>query len=154
MTHRSCMVEINATPQDIWAVISRYMHIDEFAPFVKSTDALTSGDNGVGSKRRNNFENGTTMVEEVIVWTPDSLLRVEASEFGTLPFRAVEAEISLVPLHNGRTKVTWSLDYLAKRGVLGWLMGQTIMKFSMGKFLNANLKGLADRVAVIRSQNA
>jgi hypothetical protein len=154
MIRRARTLEINATPQAIWSVISRYMHIDEFAPFVKSVDALTTGEDGVGSKRRNNFENGTAMVEEVTEWTPNRGYRIQSSEFGTLPFRDAEAEIVLAPLNNGRSKVTWSLDYRVKYGPLGWLMGQTIMKMSMGKFLDANLKGLSERVAVTQSKNA
>ncbi|NRA88545.1 MAG: SRPBCC family protein [Rhizobiales bacterium] len=152
MIRRSTTLEIEASPQMIWAVLGRYMHIDEFAPFVKSTDALTIGEDGVGSKRRNNFEIGTTMVEEVTVWLPDQQLRVRASEFGSLPFSEVEAEIILVPLENGRSKVTWSLDYLPKYGAFGWLMGQTVMKLSMGKFLGANLKGLAERISYNQSK--
>ncbi len=65
MIHHARTLEISDTPEAIWDVISRYMHIDEFAPFVKSVDALTTGEDAVGSKRRNNFTNGTSMVEEV-----------------------------------------------------------------------------------------
>jgi hypothetical protein len=154
MIHRSSTLEIDATAEEIWAVIGRYMFIHEYAPFVKTTDALTTGDDGVGSKRRNNFENGTTMVEEAIVWTPGLQQRVKGSEFGKLPFRHVEADISLEALNNGRTKVTGSLDFLGKRGPLGWLMGHTVVKLSMGKFLKANLDGLSKRVAITKRGNA
>ncbi|MCP4308925.1 MAG: SRPBCC family protein, partial [bacterium] len=146
-------LEISDTPEAIWDVISRYMHIDEFAPFVKSVDALTTGEDAVGSKRRNNFTNGTSMVEEVTEWTPNRGYRVQASEFGTLPFREVEAQITLGPLGNGRSKVTWALDFRPKYGPLGWLMGQTIMKISMGKLMDANLKGLSERVAIKQTEN-
>jgi len=151
MIYRSKYLELDASLQEIWDVIGRYMFIDEFAPFVKSTDALTSGEDGVGSKRRNNFENGTTMVEEVIIWAPDRQLRVKASEFGTLPFRAVVADISIQPISNARSKVKWSLEYLPNRGAVGWLMGHTVMKISMGTFLAANLKGLRKKVLSNRS---
>lgn len=46
------------------------------------------------------------MVEEVIVWSPNQRLRVLASEFGALPFRAVEFQSKLEPSGNGRSKVT------------------------------------------------
>jgi hypothetical protein len=64
-------LEIDATPDAIWAEIGRFMQIDEFAPFVTSVDALTAGENGIGSKRLNHFDNGTSMVEEVTQWRPN-----------------------------------------------------------------------------------
>lgn len=53
---------IDATPSAVWAVLSRFMNIDEFAPLVKSVDALTDGENRVGSMRRCHFEDGNSLV--------------------------------------------------------------------------------------------
>lgn len=47
MIHYERALEIDATPEAVWAVLGRYMHVDEFAPLVKSVDALTSGEDGV-----------------------------------------------------------------------------------------------------------
>lgn len=147
MIHRARSLEINAMPEVIWAELARYMHVDEFAPFVVSVDALTSGDDGLGSTRRNNFANGTSITEEVIEWVPNRKMGIKGSEFGTLPFRSADAIISLAPASRGKTKVTWSLDYTVKNGFFGWLLGQTIMKYSLGKVIDANLKGLAKSVS-------
>ena len=49
---------IDATPDAVWAVLGRFMHVDQFSPAITSVDALTTGEVGLGSKRRNNFENG------------------------------------------------------------------------------------------------
>ncbi len=38
------------------------------------------------------------------------------------------------------------MDYRVKFGPFGWLLGQTMMKLMMGKILDGNLKGLANRV--------
>ncbi len=40
------------------------------------------------------------------------------------------------------------MDYRVKYGPLGWLLGKTIMKLMMGKILNANLNGIAEKVKV------
>ena len=53
---------VNAEPEAVWQVLGDYMHDDEFCPLVESVDALTQGKDGVGSRRRNNFTNGTSMV--------------------------------------------------------------------------------------------
>ena len=59
---------IDAKPEDVWKVIGNYMEIDEFAPQIVSTEAMTDGENGVGSVRKNVFANGGYMVEEVTDW--------------------------------------------------------------------------------------
>ena len=45
----------------------------------------------------------------------------------------------------------WTMDYRVKYGPFGWLLGQTMMKMMMGKILDGNLKGLANRVASIQT---
>ena len=60
MIHHERTLDIGAAPDAVWAVIGRFMHIDEFAPMVRSVDALTDGEDGKGSKRRVNFHNGTS----------------------------------------------------------------------------------------------
>ena len=68
MIHNQRTTEVDATPQEVWAVLGRFMHIQEFAPRIRTVDALTDGEDGVGSRRRCNFEDGTSLVEEVTEW--------------------------------------------------------------------------------------
>ena len=63
-----------------------------------------------------------------------------------IPLHEAQSEVVFEP-HGDRSKVTWTFDYRVKFGPLGWLMGQTMMKMMMGKIINGNLQGLADRVA-------
>ncbi len=146
MIHHERILEIEAAPDAVWAVIERFMQIDEFAPLVTSVDPLTGGEDGMGSKRRCNFDNGNSMVEEVIDWEPNRGYRVRASEMEPMPLREALAELSVAPLNDDRSKVTWSMDYRVKYGPFGWLLGQTVMKSMMGKVLDGNLKGLAEKV--------
>lgn len=146
MIHHERSLEIEATPDAIWSVLGRFMHIDEFAPSVISVDALTKGHVGIGAQRRCHFDNGTSMAEEVIEWQPKQGYRVRLFDVEAMPLNEATAGIDISPLGAGRSRVTWSFDYEVKYGPLGWLMGQTMMKAMMDKVLDANLKGLADRV--------
>ncbi len=146
MIHYERTLDIDAKPEAVWAVISRFMHIDEFAPQIKSVDALTDGEDGVGSKRRCNFDNGTSVVEEVTQWEEKQSYRVRLSEMTAMPLNEMHAELSVEPLDSARTRVTWGMDYSVKYGPFGWLLGQTMMKLMMGKVLDGNLEGLADKV--------
>ncbi len=145
MIHFKRSLDIKATPQALWTVIGRFMHIDEFAPLIKSVDALTDGEDGVGSKRRCNFNDGSSVVEEVTEWEACRKYRVRLSEMSSMPLHEMYAEISLDSLTD-RVRVSWSVDYQVKYGPLGWLLGQTVMKIMMGKILDGNLKGLANKV--------
>jgi carbon monoxide dehydrogenase subunit G len=138
---------IDATSDAIWSVLGRFMHIDEFAPQIESVDALTDGEIGIGSKRRNHFANGTSVVEEVTAWESGRMYRVRLSEMDAMPLHEAHAKISVEPAGNGRSTVSWSFEYRVKYGPFGWLLGQTMMKMMMGNILDANLKGLAERVA-------
>ena len=146
MIHFQRTDTIDATPEAVWAVLGRYMHIDEFAPLITSVEALTDGEDGLGSKRRNHFDNGTSLVEEVTEWKANHSYRVELSEMAAMPLHEANSEVSVEPLGNGRSSVKWTMDYRVKYGPFGWLLGQTMMKMMMGKILDGNLKGLAGRV--------
>lgn len=145
MIHFERTHTIDAKPDSIWAVLGRYMHIDEFAPLIASVDALTEGEDGLGSKRRNNFDNGTSVVEEVTAWIPGEGFTVELSDMAAMPLHKARSEVS-IKQEGKHSKVTWGFDYHVKYGPLGWLMGQTMMKMMMGKIIDGNLKGLADQV--------
>lgn len=146
MIHFQRQLTIDATPEEVWLVLGRYMHIDEFAPMVKSVDPMTTGDIGLGSQRRCHFDDGNSMVEEVVSWEPMKGYRVHLQETDPMPLKRGYAEITLRPEGSGRTRVVWGMDYQVKYGPLGWLLGQTMMKLMMGKVLDANLHGLASRI--------
>ena len=145
MIHHERSLTINAAPDAVWTVLGRYMHIDEFSPQVTSVDALTDGEVGLGSKRRNHFANGTSVIEEVTSWKPGTGYTVRLSDMAAMPLHEASSEISITPT-GGKSKVTWTFDYRVKYGPLGWLMGQTMMKMMMGKIIGANLQGLAEKV--------
>lgn len=146
MIHHEKSLDFNATPQEIWTVLSRFMHINEFAPLITSVEALTEGENGMGSKRRCHFENDTSMAEEVIKWNVNEGYAVRLSELTPMPLHEAVAEIKIERLGDKQSRVIWGMDYRVKYGLFGWLLGQTMMKLMMGKIINQNLKGLSDNV--------
>jgi len=147
MIHHERTLEIDATPEGVWAVLGRFMHIDEFAPLVASVDALTDHEDGMGSRRRCHFDDGTSVVEEVTGWEANRWYRVRLSEMSAMPLHEASAEVSVQPIEDGRSRVRWAMDYRVKFGPFGWLLGQTMMKMIMGRILDGNLRGLADKVA-------
>ena len=98
MIHFQRTHTIDAAPEAVWAVLGRYMHIDEFAPLIKCVEALTDGEAGLGSKRRNHFENGTSLVEEVTAWEPNQSFTVELSDMAAMPLHEARSEVSIEQL--------------------------------------------------------
>ena len=146
MIHFERTLDIDATPDAVWAVLGRFMHIDAFAPLVTSVEALTEGEDGLGSRRRCHFADGGSVVEEVTAWDAHRGYRVRLSEMSAMPLHEAHADLAVEPLGDGRSKVTWGFDYRVKFGAFGWVLGQTLMKMMMGKVLDGNLQGLADKV--------
>lgn len=138
---------IDASPDAIWQVLSRFMHIDEIAPLITSVEALTTGAPQVGSRRRCHFKDGGSLVEEVTDWQPGRGYRVRLSETDPMPLKEAYAGLRITPERAGRARVDWGMDYRVKYGPLGWLLGQTMMKMMMGKVLEGNLKALAENVS-------
>ena len=147
-------LDIDATPDAVWAVLGRFMHIHEFSSRIDSVDALTDVDGGVGSKRRCHFSDGTSVVEEVTEWEDNRRYRVRMSELTAMPLHEAFRELSVEPLEGGRSRTKMAMDYRVKFGPFGWVMGQTMMKMMMGKIFDGVLKGLADKVRSNRTAAA
>ena len=144
-------LDIDATPDAVWAVLGRFMHIHEFSSRIGSVDALSENEGGVGSKRHCHFTGGTSVVEEVTEWEDNRRYRVRMSELSAMPLHEAYAELSVEPLGGERSRAKMAMDYRVKFGPIGWLMGQTMMKMMMGKIFDGVLKGLADKVRSIRA---
>lgn len=146
MIHLERSSTINASPEAVWSLIGRFMQIDAFAPLVTRVEPLTAGSDGVGAKRRCHFENGTSLVEEVIEWQDGRGFRVRLLDIAAMPLHEMQASVFVEPSGPGHIKVVWSADYRMKYGPLGWLLGQTMMRAMMGKIIDGNLDGLAKAV--------
>jgi len=142
-TERS--IEVAAPADQVWGVLGRFMHIDEFHPRVTKVDALSGAEAGLGAKRRCHFKDGTSVVEEVVEWNPGRSYRAELSGF-SLPLNKAIATLGVEPLDAQRSRATMSMDYRVKYGPFGWLMGKTMMARMMGKLFLVILHGLEARV--------
>jgi hypothetical protein len=142
-TERS--IDIEAPADRVWAVLGRFMHIDDFHPRVSRVDVLSDATAGVGACRRCHFRDGTSVVEKVIDWQDGRSYRAELSEF-SLPLRKAIATLSVEPVDAERSRARMSLDYEVKFGPIGWLMGRTMLSRVMGGLFLIVLRGLEERV--------
>jgi hypothetical protein len=142
-TERS--IDIEAPADRVWAVLGRFMHIDDFHPRVSKVDVLSDATAGVGARRRCHFQDGTSVVEKVIDWQDGRAYRAELSEF-SLPLKKAVVTLSVEPVDAGRSHAKMSMDFEVKFGPIGWLMGKTMMSRMMGGLFLIVLRGLEERV--------
>lgn len=91
-TERS--IDIEAPADRVWAVLGRFMHIDDFHPRVSKVDVLSDATTGVGASRRCHFKDGTSVIEKVIDWQDGRAYRAELSEF-SLPLNKAIATLKV-----------------------------------------------------------
>jgi len=142
-TERS--IDVDASADRVWAVLGRFMHIDEFHPWVSKVEVLSKETAGVGACRRCHFKDGSSLVEKVVEWQEGRFYRVELSE-SALPFNEAVTRFGVEPLGPARSRVTLRMRYQVKYGPIGWLMGKTVMERRMGDLFLAVLRGLQERV--------
>ena len=138
-------IDIDAPVERAWAVLGRFMHINEFHPRVTKVDVLSEAATGVGACRRCHFKDDTSVVEKVIDWQEGRAYRAELSDFALFLNKAIST-LSVEPLGPGRTRLKMGLEYEVEYGPIGWLMGKTMMARMMGGMFLVVLHGLEERV--------
>jgi uncharacterized protein YndB with AHSA1/START domain len=142
MQHVEVVRTIPVPPAKLWPLIADVVAIERWHPSVERADLLSEQSTGLGAARRCNFYDGTSVREEVIALDEGRRVRLAMSEF-SIPMTQLEAEITLTPDANGGTKASFAIHYVVKWGLLGRLMGATVMPGQLGKMAARVLAGLA-----------
>jgi carbon monoxide dehydrogenase subunit G len=146
-------LDIDATPEKAWAVLGRFMHIDQFHPRISKVDVLSEAQTGTGARRRCHFKDGSSVVEEVIDWQEGRSYRAQLSGF-SMPLNTAIARLAVEPLGEGRARLSMGMQYEVKYGPIGWVLGKTMMANMMGKLFMVVLKGLEERVVTGKAPSA
>ncbi len=136
---------INATPATLWPLIADVTTIDRWSAAVATVDLLSDEPTGMGAARRCNFYDGTSVREDIVELEQEKVVRLKLSEFSA-PMKRLEAEISLRPVADGQTEVGFEMFYVVKWGLLGRLMGATLVRRMMRKVASGSLAGLEHHV--------
>lgn len=136
-------VPIQAQPKVAWEAISDFFHVDNFHPFVKQVDELSTVGSGKGAIRRCNFTDGTSVVETITNWNEGKDISVDLSEFSA-PLTWVKVRFWVEPSVTtpGTTVAGITMQYQVKYGPLGWLMNRLMIKPQMTKRFRDILLGL------------
>ena len=145
MSNLSKSIVIDASPEQVWAVLKDFGGVHRWHPKVERSPLTGARNEGLGAGRVCHFYDGTSVREQVVEYAEGERMRVELSEF-SMPLHRAEATLALRALGQGRSEVTFSMDYDVKFGPLGWVMNSLMMQPMLGKLFEQILEGLRHHV--------
>ncbi len=135
-------MRINLSSSDLWKALSQFDQIHLFHPMVSEASLLSQSNQGVGAKRRCDFYDKSSLVEEIKEWVEGKSYTVKLSEITAMPIKEADATISLESLYSEITLASFEMRFTPKFGPLGWMMGKLMMQPMMKKMFMKILKGL------------
>lgn len=141
MQHSGATRIVNASSAEVWAIVGNVSTVDGWHPDVASAELLSPEATGIGATRRCFFYDGTSVREEVVELDEGARLRMRLSEF-EMPMNRMEAEFTLAPSSDDRTQVIFTVFYEMKMGLLGRMMGATVVRRRLGTMASRVLAGL------------
>ncbi len=140
--HTEKTIKVNVPAAKIWQVLEDFSSVERFATTIKTSPIISDISSGLGAKRLCTFNDGSSLVEEIIEFQEGQGFKMVLSEF-SLPLKSMYAEMSVKEIDANTSEIYMSSDFIVKAGPLGWLMGQFIMRPVMKGVFNKLLSGLA-----------
>ncbi|MFI8528527.1 SRPBCC family protein [Promicromonospora sukumoe] len=139
MPNYSTSAEIDATPEEVWAVLSDVEHMPDWTPSMRSVEII-DGPNppDVGTQVRIEQPELPLAVWLMDEWDPPR----HFAWITEAPGVTTQAEHLVEPLPDGRSKVTLAIT---QTGSLAWLVGGLVGKRTR-EYVDAELAGLEARV--------
>ena len=144
MTTVNNAVEINATPERVWAVLADLDRLADYDPVVTKSVVISEFHQGVGARRRCDAHQGRFFVEDVTTWEPPSRLQFTIVECN-LPTRNLTHTYTLEPTPSG-TRVTQMMAYEMRFGVLGRLLDLLVVRRKSDQGIKGFFAGLTATV--------
>jgi len=140
--HTENSIKVNVSAEKIWAVLQDFASVEKFAPEIKSSPIVNDTTTGVGAKRKCTFNDGSSLVEEIVEYNEGEGYTMELSEH-TLPLKSMLAQMKVKAIDEHSSEITMSADFVVKGGPFGWLMGQFLMRSVLKGVFKKVMTGLA-----------
>lgn len=137
-------IDIEASPEAVWEVLSDLTAMRAYLHGVKSVDIVSDSSEGVGATRYCVFEDGIELEERVIEWSPGSGYVLETIKAVKVPMESNRIRFEIAGSNGGAT-VRQSMQYRMKGGLLAPLF-ERAAEGRMRSALSGALNGLKDHV--------
>lgn len=140
--HTEATLKVKVPKHKIWKVLEDFSSVEKFAATIKSSPIIGDVNSGVGAKRLCTFNDGSSLVEEIIDIQEGQGFKMTLSEY-SLPLKSMLAEMKVTEIDADSCEIYMSSDFVVKAGPLGWLMGQFVMRPVMKSVFKKVMSGLA-----------
>lgn len=132
---------ISAPIDKVWESWDQFGSIYRFNPNLKGSRLINnSPESGIGARRQCDLADGKNYIRErVIGYTPNKEMIIDIYE-GTMPLKKAVATLRLDAVNDRTTRVSMSMDFEPKMGLLGKMM-VPMMKPQFARMLGALLEG-------------
>ncbi len=143
MTHHcEKTLKVNVPAEKIWQVLDDYSSIEKFAMTIKSSASVNDISSGLGAKRSCTFNDGSSLVEEIIEYQAGQGYKMDISNH-SMPLKSMQSEMKVTAIDENSSEIFMSADFVVKGGPLGWVMGQLLMRAVMKGIFKKVMTGLA-----------
>ena len=140
--HCEKTLKVNVPAEKVWQVLEDYSGIEKFAMTIKSSASVNDISSGVGARRSCTFNDGSSLVEEIIEYQAGQGYKMVLSDY-SMPLKSMLAEMKVTAIDENSSEIYMSADFVVKGGPLGWVMGQLIMRPVMKVIFKKVMTGLA-----------
>jgi uncharacterized membrane protein len=131
-------IDIDATPEQVWAVLADLDGLATFDPFVETSTLLGDKREGLGAQRKCTVKPKNWFDEEITVWEPHRRLQFSIIDCLTHTY-TLEPSAS-------RTHVAQVMRYEMKLGLVGQALNRLIIRRKSDQQIKGFFAGLKARV--------
>ncbi len=140
--HCEKTLKVNVPAEKVWQSLEDYNNIEKFAMTIKSSASANEISSGLGAKRTCTFNDGSSLVEEIIEYQEGQGYKMDISNH-SMPLKSMQAEMKVTAIDENSSEIYMSADFVVKGGPFGWVIGQLIMQPVMKSIFKKVMTGLA-----------
>lgn len=140
--HIEKAIKVNVSAEAIWQVMADYSSVEKYATTIDSSPIIGEISSGLGAKRKCTFNDGSSLVEEIVEFEQGKRFKMQLSEF-SYPLENMDAEMRVNAIDANSCEITMSSNFVVKGSVFGWLMGFMLMRPMMKGVFKKLMTGLA-----------
>ena len=133
--------EIRVPLHRAWEILDDFGGVYRYHPTVEKSPIDNGIASGLGAERVCHFDNGDQIRERVTGYEKGQEYTVEIIDPGRFPLKTGKARLSLDSVDEDRSRFTFEMNFEPKYGLLGWIMGATVMQTQFRKILGQILEG-------------
>ncbi|MGF1753538.1 SRPBCC family protein [Vibrio makurazakiensis] len=135
-------IQVKVPANKLWQVMSDFCSVENYALTIKASPIINDIHSGLGAKRLCTFNDGTTLVEEIVEYDEGRRMKIVLSEY-SMPLKSMSVEMAVKSINDDTSELTMSSEFVVKAGPAGWVMGKLVMEPMMKGVFKKLMSGLA-----------